>query len=367
MENKKITYVFISGRKERILNDKETFAKEFFYGFNYFKDKYEHVKIVEFKEVRTIFNLFYKILNKISDLPFYGNYLINKENYKVLKNTDELVLTNQKTAFSILPLLLLVKIRKNINSNVFIMGLFGKKMKYRIKSIFRDMFIYILILSSKKLIFLGKGEYEFANKKYRKYRNKFELLPFSVDIEFWKPKEKDYDYKEILFIGNDGMRDYEFLDILIQNLEEYKFNVVSKIFISSFHHENIKLYSGSWGSQEYTDSFIHNLYKNASLTILPLKNSLQPSGQSVALQSIASGTPVLISKTEGFWDPDKFIDNENIYFLESNDLKLWTNRIKEILESPDLRQKVRRKGRKTIEANYNLASFHKDIERIILS
>ena len=85
------------------------------------------------------------------------------------------------------------------------------------------------------------------------------------------------------------------------------------------------------------------------------------------MQSIASGTPVLITKTEGFWDPDKFIDNENIYFLESNDLKLWTNRIKEILESPDLRQKVRRKGRKTIEANYNLASFHKDIERIILS
>tara|TARA_B100001996_G_scaffold381633_1_gene371458 strand:- start:1987 stop:3090 length:1104 start_codon:yes stop_codon:yes gene_type:complete len=367
VENKKITYVFISGRKERLSNDKEIFAKEFFYGFNYFKDKYEHVKIIEFKEIKTLFNLFYKILNKISDLPFYGNYLINKENYKILKNTDELVLTNQKTAFSILPLLLIVKIRKKMNSNVFIMGLFGKKMKYKIKSIFRNLFIYILILSSKKLIFLGKGEYEFAIKKYKKYKHKFELLPFSVDLKFWKPKDKDYNTKEILFVGNDGMRDYEFLDTLIHNLQEYKFNIVSKIFTSSSNHENIKLYSGSWGSKEYSDSFIHNLYKDASLTILPLKNSLQPSGQSVALQSIASGTPVLISKTEGFWDPDKFIDNENIYFLESNNLTLWVDKIKEILDSPDLRQKVRQKGRDTIEANYDLVSFHKEVERIILS
>jgi len=163
------------------------------------------------------------------------------------------------------------------------------------------------------------------------------------------------------------MRDYEFLDTLIHNLQEYKFNIVSKIFTSSSNHENIKLYSGSWGSKEYSDSFIHNLYKDASLTILPLKNSLQPSGQSVALQSIASGTPVLMSKTEGFWDPDKFIDNENIYFLESNNLTLWVDKIKEILDSPDLRQKVGQKGRDTIEANYDLVSFHKEVERIILS
>ena len=85
------------------------------------------------------------------------------------------------------------------------------------------------------------------------------------------------------------------------------------------------------------------------------------------MQSIASGTPVLISKTDGFWDPDKFIDNENIYFLESNDLILWIDKIKEILESPDLREKVRQKGREAIEANYDLVSFHKNVERIILS
>ena len=38
------------------------------------------------------------------------------------------------------------------------------------------------------------------------------------------------------------------------------------------------------------------------MTIIPLKNSIQPSGQSVALQSMACGTPVVITETFGFWD-----------------------------------------------------------------
>ena len=43
-----------------------------------------------------------------------------------------------------------------------------------------------------------------------------------------------------------------------------------------------------------------------------MKDSLQPSGQSVTLQSMSLGIPVLISKTVGFWDFSKFRDEENI-------------------------------------------------------
>ena len=68
---------------------------------------------MSFKDNSSIFTPLYKLLNKLSDLPIYGNLLVNKENYKLIKNTDELILTNQKTAFTILPLLLIVKIIKN--------------------------------------------------------------------------------------------------------------------------------------------------------------------------------------------------------------------------------------------------------------
>ena len=130
MNKKNILYVFISGRKEKLsLSDKD-YAKEFFYGYQYFKNTEHNVDIVEFKEKDSIFNFIYYLMNKISDLPLYGQYLINKKNYKKLKDTGNILLI--KRPFSMLPMLILIKLRK-INSHVFVMGLFGKTMKYKIK------------------------------------------------------------------------------------------------------------------------------------------------------------------------------------------------------------------------------------------
>ena len=59
---------------------------------------------------------------------------------------------------------------------------------------------------------------------------------------------------------------------------------------------NSSILKGSWGNPAINDLELRKLYRSAKLTIIPLKESLQPSGQSVALQSIACGTPVLITK-----------------------------------------------------------------------
>ena len=39
---------------------------------------------------------------------------------------------------------------------------------------------------------------------------------------------------------------------------------------------------------------------------------------------MASGTPVIITRTEGFWDKENFIDNMNILFVEKNNIEKWT-------------------------------------------
>ena len=65
--------------------------------------------------------------------------------------------------------------------------------------------------------------------------------------------------------------------------------------------KNVNLFNGSWVDNKISDEEIKNFYYyKADLTIIPLIDTLQPSGQSVALQSIACGTPVLITKTSGF-------------------------------------------------------------------
>ena len=51
-------------------------------------------------------------------------------------------------------------------------------------------------------------------KTYRKI-----LFPPSVDTSFWKKNENTKNYKNILFIGNDGKRDYDFIIELSKKLK----------------------------------------------------------------------------------------------------------------------------------------------------
>ena len=60
-----------------------------------------------------------------------------------------------------------------------------------------------------KFYFLGKGELEKAINVSKKYNN-MEFLPFCIDTNFWNVKRLDLEKNEhILFVGNDGNRDYK--------------------------------------------------------------------------------------------------------------------------------------------------------------
>ena len=82
---------------------------------------------------------------------------------------------------------------------------------------------------------------------------------------------------------------------------EINFTVVtSMIKKEEIKTKNIRLIEGHWNFNILSDGDLKKLYNEARLTIIPLHESLQPSGQSVALQSMSVGTPVVISKTEVF-------------------------------------------------------------------
>ena len=113
-----------------------------------------------------------------------------------------------------------------------------------------------------------------------------------------------------------------------------------------------------------TDLEIKDLYNNSRLVFLPIKDQLVASGQSATMQSMATGTPVLISKTIGFWDYDNFIDNKNIFLLEDDSINSWIKRINEIYNDFDLLDKVSENGRDLILNKFNLNVFNHKLEEI---
>ena len=79
-----------------------------------------------------------------------------------------------------------------------------------------------------------------------------------------------------------------------------------------------------------SNSYLRLLYSNAIATILPIVHSYQPSGQSVALQSLACQTPVLISNFSGIWfDPTLSTDLFHLIDDKSVTSNTWINALEQ--------------------------------------
>ena len=353
-----ITYVFSGGRKKKYKNH-EILAKEFFYGLPYFDSLKYNIRIIEFSNSNNIFNYFWrmvdKFMSKVISLPFSSSKLVNLNNLKVLMKTNQLILVNENIACSILPLLILLKFFKKIKVSVFVMGLKFPKIK-----IVHNLVIKFLILFIDNVFFLGKGEYEIA-KKLHSDSKKLKIFPFSIDEDFWRPEKeiKIFNNEQILFVGNDGNRDYKLLTDIAKKLPNYKFVFVSKApELQKVKMKNVEVLDGQWGSDKITDFDLKKIYENSRITIIPLKESTQPSGQSVALQSMSMGIPVIISKTEGFWDKENFFDNENILFIQNNNLQEWIVKIENLYNNEKLIKQVSESSIATIKKNFKLEHFN---------
>ena len=114
-----------------------------------------------------------------------------------------------------------------------------------------------------------------------------------------------------------------------------------------------------------SDLEIKELYKDSRLVFLPVEDTLVASGQSVAMQSMATGTPVIISKTSGFWDYENFIDGTNIFLQEDDSVDAWVNRINKIYNDYDLLDQISKNGHELINNNFNLSIFNQKLEELL--
>ena len=304
-----LTFVYSGGRKAKL---NETLAGDFFYGFKELNKKGLNVKIVELSNKKS--SLFDRLIVKVTRLPIYIIKTLNNKNYSVIRNSKNILFINESSYLSFLPISIFLNRFKGINVCFLPMGLIEK---YSKGSWLSKLIIELSIKKTDKVLFIGRGEQEAATRYFNKYSNKFHYLPFGVDADFWQyKKKKDYSLKKILFIGNDLNRDFETLYSIASKRTDLEFTVVTNKDLKGFSLlNNTNFISGNWRESKLSDQSLLKLYQSCDLVILPIRNSSQPSGQSVAMQAMSTGVPVMISKTEGFWDIESFKDSENIFLL----------------------------------------------------
>jgi len=368
-KNKKVTFVFQTGRAKKIESE-IPYAKDMFYTYFNFQKEYE-TDIIEFRHFEhTIINKFFlvferEVIRRFFKIPVYWVFLTSKENFKKLFNSNAIILSTNRVASSVLPMLIIIKLlKRKVSVSFFVLGLYSSEPKYIFLKFFQSLYYFVLFLVADNIFFIGEGEYEYAIKKKRFFLNKFHYIPFGIDLDFWKTnKQININEKSgILFVGNDSNRNFKTVIELSKKLKKYDFTFVTNQISQEEIPENVVLHKGSWGTPAVTDTELKKLYEKNKLTIIPLKESLQPSGQSVALQSMAVGTPVLITKTSGLWDKKNIIDEENIFLLESDNLDEWKEKILNLYENTEKLNKISKNSIRCIDDHFDKEQFYINIK-----
>lgn len=156
------------------------------------------------------------------------------------------------------------------------------------------------LLQKQSIALFAQSEFSEMQRRYGLSSGQMRSCEFGVDLSFWKPDPAEVREDYVLAVGNDGRRDYETLVAAAADVP-CEVRVVTKRVLPESLPANVRVWRGDWHRQALTDEELRTQYRRALCVVVPLLDSLQPSGQSVAMQAMACGTPVIISRTSGYW------------------------------------------------------------------
>lgn len=204
-----------------------------------------------------------------------------------------------------------------------------------------------------------------ASFSLEKYKNKWQELPFGVDVERFQPRtraealfkrhELDINLPTILFVGGmDQAHYFKGISVLLKAVKILKKNnfYLQVVLVGDGElRTEFEIQAKIMGLSDrvkfvgaINDSELPYYYNMADLTVLPSTNQAEAFGM-VLLESYASGVPVVASDLPGvrsvaeeaglvFTPGDSEALAENIigYFDEKTDREVWSDRARQVAE-----------------------------------
>lgn len=156
---------------------------------------------------------------------------------------------------------------------------------------------------------------------------------FGVDETFWTMPAAPTSRGGVLAVGNDGRRDYSTLVEAARLLPDIPFAVVTRLPTLDDLPTNVRWRRGDWKENAVSDGGLRELYQTAASVVVPLKESIQPSGQSVAMQAMMCGAPVVITKTSGWWGSDVIRDGREVALVGPGNVEELAAAIQETMST----------------------------------
>lgn len=222
------------------------------------------------------------------------------------------------------------------------------------------------LLNRMHSVFFGEAEHLPTLAALDPEPARLSVSQFGVDPAFWSPGGTREDF--VLAIGNDPRRDFSTLLAAAPDIAA-PIRIVTRLPLPEPLPANVAVMRGSWHDRALSDADIRDLYRRAACVVVPLYDSLQPSGQSVTLQAMACGTPVVLTQTRGLWNPAALRDAENVRLVPPANPGLLARAVRDVLQGNAVAQGAA--GREYVLAHGTSAGFARGIgaacERAVVS
>jgi glycosyltransferase involved in cell wall biosynthesis len=266
--------------------------------------------------------------------------------WKEQKSTEAVLIMANNAMFTALVLRLL-----GLTYRAYPLLLGWPEFKFPEMSYLKRMIWVSLLRSSDAVLCLGINE---TKELHNVGLSNARFLEFGVDTDFWKPNgstTKDY----VFSVGADPNRDFEtFLTATID------FPTVLCARTEKIQHlklrEKVTVVQGS-------QIDVLGWFQESKLVVIPIKDTIRPSGQNCILQAMASGKAVITTRTRGIWT-DKLHDWENCVFVPPSDHKAMRQAIHDLYYNPAQAAAIGKCARETVLKHFTLDHFTRAITKI---
>ncbi len=356
----KITYLFRSGRRERLAETSQG-PTEFFYGSKQLLARGVNVSILEDSDVGMAppLPLVSRLANKLS--PFLGGLpvgialsLLTKRGCRKLDGVGCVVATTNGMGMA----LAIAKAMGQVDVPVLLLAMGLLPMKPSpIQKFFFGVFAKHL-----HIVCISRSEQRFLQQIFPKQSTSY--VPFGVDHEFWTPGDRPTE-GYVLAIGNDINRDWTTL-IAAWSDEFPPLKIVTSLPVP-LGPANVKVIRGSWRNQLLSDYDIRALVRGSRFVVVPLRDTIQPTGQSVCLQAMACGKAVILSDIAGLWDRDLIRDGDSVLLTPPGDVRAMVQCIRRLIADSALVDHIGSVARRMVVESMNVEVMADSLLSLIVS
>ena len=116
----------------------------------------------------------------------------------------------------------------------------------------------------------------------------------------------------------------------------------------------MEVIAGDWRQRLLSDEAIRDLYQGADFVVLPIRQTIQPSGQSACLQAMACGKAVILSEIAGLWDPQVMSDGKTCLLVAPGSVEALQDAVGSLMANPDRAREIGVNARAAVEKHFNL-------------